>query len=333
MARVALGKEPGWGGPPPDPARLGDRAERLGMGPLLARHAEGIGLSLSAGLRRRAEGAYLETLGRNVFLLDRVREACRRLSEGGIPVLLFKGVATGERYFGDPGLRPMEDADFWVPERLKGVALRRLEGLGFREGGGGPPGSPSVELVLAEPPGAKIDLHTAVGSPGRFALDLGRIWSRSRPAGPEWGGTTRVPPPEDEAALLAVHLARHLFDLRLVQVMDFAFVVERAGDSIRWGRLRDRARREGFRVGLETALALIDRWFGIRPGTKCAPSGSLWRRGLVGVLYDWRSLTPLRLRSRLLARGVATGLFLDVGPAPLVREGLSRLRALAAGGG
>lgn len=106
---------------------LDDAANRLL--PLLYRQLEAVHLDDPEVPRLR--GIYRYHWCRNQLLLAELRELLAALHGAGIEVMLLKGAALIERYYRDPGLRPMSDLDLMVPLAAMDAACAVLTRLGW----------------------------------------------------------------------------------------------------------------------------------------------------------------------------------------------------------
>jgi len=75
----------------------------------------------------RCRGAYRYHWSRNQLLFRRGAVLLAELAASGIETLLLKGAALATRYYGDAGLRPMNDFDVAVPAGAAGDAVAVLE--------------------------------------------------------------------------------------------------------------------------------------------------------------------------------------------------------------
>src|ERR1700730_5129597 len=79
----------------------------------------------------RLKNAYRQTWYDNTLRFHLAATVLRALHEAGIQTMLLKGPALVLRYYGDVGLRPMEDVDILVPTHLGPAAIDILKGLGW----------------------------------------------------------------------------------------------------------------------------------------------------------------------------------------------------------
>jgi hypothetical protein len=88
-------------------------------------------LRIEGPLREAAEAEYLRTASRNTALFEHGGQLVQELETAGIPTMILKGAALVERYYRDPGLRPMLDLDVLVPRERLVAALARLHRAGW----------------------------------------------------------------------------------------------------------------------------------------------------------------------------------------------------------
>jgi hypothetical protein len=75
---------------------------------------------------------YAKTASNNRTLYGRLSALLSELGRRGMPAILLKGSALALLYYGDPGLRPMMDADILVPTGRVREAIDIITGLGWR---------------------------------------------------------------------------------------------------------------------------------------------------------------------------------------------------------
>ncbi|MGH7851583.1 MAG: nucleotidyltransferase domain-containing protein [Thermodesulfobacteriota bacterium] len=75
---------------------------------------------------------YAKTASNNRTLYGRLSALLSELGGRGMPAILLKGSALALLYYGDPGLRPMMDADILVPTGRVREAIDIITGLGWR---------------------------------------------------------------------------------------------------------------------------------------------------------------------------------------------------------
>ena len=69
---------------------------------------------------------------KNQLLLQVAQQVLLLFAEAGIPAMPLKGIALTPLYYGDFGLRPMEDLDILVPTASAAAAARLLNGKGWK---------------------------------------------------------------------------------------------------------------------------------------------------------------------------------------------------------
>lgn len=170
----------------------------------------------------------------NMIYEHALARATQGLEEAGIPALPLKGVALGERVYGDSGMRPTTDTDVLVAPENIARAIDVLEALGYKR-----PADPA--WVDGRPLLHYTLLHPHVHVP---ALELHwRIhWSETRFSAALLAGSTndggpwRTPAPADDLASLLLFYARDGFaGLRLAA--DVAACWDRFGEQLPPGAL------------------------------------------------------------------------------------------------
>lgn len=194
-------------------------------------------------------------------------DATNALEDAGIAALPLKGVALGQRLYGDAGMRPTGDTDVLVAACDLDAAIAVLETCGYRS-----PGDPAwirerpllhYTLVHRDAHVPPLELHWRIHwSETRFSEAL--IASSSRPAG-GW----RVPEPAAELASLLLFYARDGFaGLRLAA--DIATWWDRLGELLGPDPLDPYLRAHpSLRRSLEAAIECCERVVGL-PGDRLA---------------------------------------------------------------
>jgi hypothetical protein len=233
-----------------DVRALGIAGLLSGMGPLLGYWieqrrltadrdaAELLALHLEHGRRRNR---------RLMRELDRILGA---FDERGVTVVLLKGADTAQRYFPDPGTRPMTDLDLLISPESVTAARSALQALGFVERNltqlplrseWTPPGATgelqSLELNHSDNPWV-VDLHVTLDRGPYPPVTLGPIDVAAQPV---WGGNprTRMLGQPLHLTFLACHTAHELPLRQLHRLVELALVMRRdfAGRPDAWDAL------------------------------------------------------------------------------------------------
>jgi len=80
----------------------------------------------------RLKETFARTYFENQLLFESGAKVLRSLADAGIPTMVLKGAALVEPYYGDSGLRPMQDFDVMVPRSRVFEAMRLLAQHGWR---------------------------------------------------------------------------------------------------------------------------------------------------------------------------------------------------------
>jgi hypothetical protein len=172
-----------------------------------------------------------------------VRAAARvldRLAAAGVPTLVLKGGAVGARYYGDHGVRPMDDLDVLVPPAYAAGALAALHADGWR-----PRRSDVVHRLqfrhsadLQHADGGAVDLHWRVFNEFTGARDEDAAsWDAAEPLRLA-GRDTRALCPTDELLLACAHGLRWSPVAPIRWLVDVATICSAAGARLDPERLR-----------------------------------------------------------------------------------------------
>jgi hypothetical protein len=250
-----------------------------GIAPLLDRAAavwpdtQALHLSLRAYLaeQRRLSGE------RVALLLHDLAEILRACEREGIPAVPLKGSLLATLYYGEPGLRPMNDLDLLVRPADEERVLRLLARLGYQT-----IARSQKHLMLARPeaygpvvsyagehPGnpRSLDLHTRLAEHFMgMHYDLTQEAWEDSPPGRLLGAPARVLGSTTLLHHLAIHASSDAIArrLRLLHLSDIALVaasVEQAG----WERIVAGAERRREQRLVYPALALTNRYYPVIP--------------------------------------------------------------------
>ena len=114
-------------------------AQSNAVGPLLYAAVEDKDLILPETSRETLKQAYYTSAAMNARLLGELERVSEHLTSLGVPILLLKGAALGERVYGNLATRPMGDLDILVPQDQVTETAQLLAPLGY-EALPGPPG-------------------------------------------------------------------------------------------------------------------------------------------------------------------------------------------------
>ncbi len=235
-------------------------AYRTGFAPLayerLRRHPALVPRDVLEWLRSQ----YYQTTCRNLIQLNTLQEVTTKLSTGGIPVLVLKGLVLA--YFGlGLRVRSFSDLDLLVQRQNLQAVRQILRSLGYLEVPGPPHAFHQRYLRVHPGPPAGIEVHFDLIERGgsSFCPDLASIWAGSTEVR-LLGHIVRAPELSDHLLLVMMQLPHHDWALRLLA--DVAHVVFRWGGVIDWKSLVERAEswRMRFLVGstLYVSTALLN---------------------------------------------------------------------------
>ncbi len=228
-----------------------------------------------------------------------LRTICSALARASIPAIVLKGAALAHLVYPHPTLRPMVDLDLWVSPDQLDTAGTALAAVGFRywtelapslPAAAPPDRGPHRSLLSSGVPVA-LELHGVVKSLegiGWARFDV--AWEAAEPA--SLGGVeARVLCPEHLMMHLCLHLARtHAFNLRLLHLMDIAFVVQRWNERWAWPAMMEDWRRHRVTTWMLLGLTLARDLLGAP-----VPSDLEARAGVPAEWATMRALATERL--------------------------------------
>jgi hypothetical protein len=218
-------------------------------------------LGVTHALTPRLLSVYRSTWYRNQMLLNRTAAVIRMLAEHNIDSVLLKGAALTAGAYGDPGARPMGDADLLVRRKDLRAAVDLLRATGWNPR---PPVSARAfesflrtkhAITLEDGAGSELDLHGYVFYRSRVESLDDALWERSRPA--TLGGvSTRVLAPEDLLFHVVVHGAEWNAVPPVRWVGDACSVLRRA-PGFEWGLVVESARTRRFALASLAGLEYL----------------------------------------------------------------------------
>jgi hypothetical protein len=178
------------------------------------------------------------------------------LAAAGVRTLLLKGAALVTRYYGDPGLRPMNDFDIAVPAAAAVEAVAVLERSGWSSAHRITPSFRRIKhaALFEDGAGRHCDLHWRIleESP-RPAVD-DDLWSASEEIEFQ-GRRTRILSPADQLLHVCVHGARWAPQAGIRWIADAMLIIEAGG--VDWRRLADQAGRRRFVLRMRETLEFL----------------------------------------------------------------------------
>jgi hypothetical protein len=223
---------------------------------------------VSEPLQTKVKEIYAQTRMRNRVLFSDLEELLHAFDQAGIQTLLLKGSALVQKYYRDPGLRPMVDLDVLVPTAQAFDAIHLLESLGYQ-----PEKEKNVNFseklvpflhgyAFESKSRAKVDLHWHVLTECIGENDDEDFWESSIPM--EIGNaTTRILNPADQIIHLCVHGCRWSNPSSIRWIADVQMVLN-SNDPINWERLVEQTNQRRLSVYVLPALAYLRDRFGAR---------------------------------------------------------------------
>jgi hypothetical protein len=253
----------------PDPVRLSrslprsagewnllvERGNRHGVTPLLYSRLKALGdaVEVPDEVRRSLKRIYLATANRNARMYHQLSGILGSLREAGVRVIVLKGAHLAELVYGNVALRAMSDVDLLVAEK----DLPRAGACLLRQGLAASSSDERHANYLDTHLDLHVELHGRLSSPSfPIAVDLARVWSRSRPARIA-GVDVEVLSPEDLVIHLCFHAAyQHQFEDGLRSLCDVSAVIAKSGDSLDWKDVCATAARGGLARTVRIVLSL-----------------------------------------------------------------------------
>ena len=261
----------------------------------------------------RFKGVYRRTWYDNALRFHAGATALRALHDAGITTMLLKGAALTLRYYGDAGLRPMDDFDILVPTARGPEALDVLKGIGWT------PVSDLVGITEAEALAMAhayplrnardqtVDLHWHVFYQHVHPAADDDFWGAARPIALS-GQETLALSPADQLLHVCVHGTERAWwggerAPNLRWVTDAAMILRSASQELDWERLLRHAHRLRYVLPMREALAYLHDIFGAQ-----VPATALTRIHTVPVRAAERIAERARTRpSKLWGPWVALG--------------------------
>lgn len=222
--------------------------------PLLRRNLRGLGVE--DPVLARSKGIHRYHWSRNQMLFRRAGAVLGELAAAGVDTLLLKGAALVARYYGDPGLRPMNDFDVAVPTGAAVEAVAVLERSGWSSVY---PITPSFRRVkhaapFREAAGQYCDLHWHILEECSRPDTDADLWSASD-ALEFQGRRTRILSPADQLLHVCVHGARWAPEAGIRWIADAMLIIGAGG--IDWRRLVDQAVKRRFVLRMRETLEFL----------------------------------------------------------------------------
>ncbi|MBN1259933.1 MAG: nucleotidyltransferase family protein [Anaerolineae bacterium] len=230
-------------------------------------------------------------------LLGEAREVLTALANGGIPVMVLKGLALAEPVYGNAALRPMTDLDFLIARDAAPRATAILRQLSYRplesEARMGATLAYENEVLLSKNGDIDtlVELHWSLFDSPHYQqnLDMRWFWETARPAMVA-GVPCRVLGPEAQLLHLAGHLLLHHGQtaFRLLWMQDIAEILVAYGATLDWDMAIEQAQRDDLVLSLQNVVPYVaERWRVPLPD---------------GVLAKVMQLCPSTLETELVAR-------------------------------
>lgn len=235
--------------------RLVQRADTIGLGPLLYRQLSGVQaqLKLPDDGMEFLKNIYLLNLAKNTYRGIELNRILKAFSDTGIAVILLKGAALAEGVYNDPGARVYGDLDILVKKADLEGGRELLSCLNYTSSETASAQDyyrthhHHLAPMVHQEKSVVVELHWNVSM--RIDVDIDAWWNRSVPADIA-GCQVRVLGWAD----LVLHLCLHLFSSgetrkSLRGVYDIYRALQCAGASMNWALFEEEA--QGYGLGEE----------------------------------------------------------------------------------
>jgi hypothetical protein len=193
---------------------------------------------------------YFECAWRNNNLYSDLSNVLKALQAEDIPVIMLKGAYLAQAVYRNIALRSMGDIDILVRKSDLLKAEKTLLNLGYSS-----TRQDDIETVCSEhhhlPPLVQQELHpieihwNISHSTFSFAIDIEKLWHRSRPASIA-GADTLTLSPEDLLLHLCLHTSvQHVYLNGLRALCDIQETIRHYQDELDWDTVQNRAREWG----------------------------------------------------------------------------------------
>lgn len=253
--------------PPLNWSRLFQRADAIGLGPLLYRQLNGVKaqLELPDHGMEFLRNTYLRNLAKNIYRGIELNRMLKAFSDAGVAVILLKGAALAEGVYNDPGARVYGDLDLLLKKDDLERGRELLSSLNYTssETAGAQDYYRTHHHHLApmihQEKSVVVELHWNVNN--RINVDIRDWWNRSVPTDIT-GCRVRVLGWAD----LVLHLCLHLFSSGETRnsmrgVYDIYRALQCAGASMDWTLFDAEAHRYGVREEVYPALQMTRNLF------------------------------------------------------------------------
>ena len=207
-------------------------------------------------------GYYRRSLYHGRLLRARAATVLTLLAGAGIATMVSKGGVLGAAYYGDLGLRPMNDFDVLVPREQALDAVRVLLGAGWASTQPMPEMLPDAyhSACFQSPDRLDFDLHWHLLPEACFAGADSPAWQTAEQYTVD-GVATHAPCPTDLLVVVCAHAAHWSPVSPARWVADALMILRRAAERIDWSRIAMLAERWHVAPHMSDTLSyLAQRW-------------------------------------------------------------------------
>jgi hypothetical protein len=211
-------------------------------------------IQVSEEIKSKLKALYNQYLVRNMIQFKELDTILDVFEKEGIDVIQLKGAWLAKNYYPDPALRPMEDLDLLLRKKATKRSKECLMRLGYLLAEGATEEAwekkhfhfPFLKQTNALP--ILVELHHDIRAKSDFIdSEIKEFWHHSTPVSKEYRHLLKIP-----MEYLLLHLFAHSYlnfsgslSLRMLSILDIAFVLKRYQSDIDWILIERRAREWG----------------------------------------------------------------------------------------
>ncbi|WP_234734742.1 nucleotidyltransferase domain-containing protein [Tellurirhabdus bombi] len=228
--------------------------------PLVYRNLEKTNDPLIPGLR----GIYRHTWIRNQRFMLKAQQVIKTLQTAGIDTIALKGIALSLRYYGDMGVRLMNDLDVLVPpdKAEKAIQLLQEQPLGFQRSKFDYRYRRILHAMhMWDEEQTDMDLHWNLMVQHAYADADGPFWAARQPVTLADGSVTSVLSPTHQLFHNIVHGFGWAGKPAIRWVADSYAIYAKAKAAIDWHELLSLAERYRFIIPIQQGLGILEKDF------------------------------------------------------------------------
>jgi putative nucleotidyltransferase-like protein len=245
---------------------------------------------------------YVQTWCDNELFFQKMAVVLGSFQAVGIEAILLKGAALALQFYGDSGLRPMNDVDILVrPEKAR-LAIRQLHQTGWKSAYETPdaliPYQHAIAFINGQ--GQTLDLHWRVLWEGRQEITDDDLWETATPIQIN-NVLTSILSPTDQLLHVCVHGTASNDSSPLRWVADAAVILKMKGDEIKWDRLIEQTKKRRLMLQMTDTLGYLQKFLG-----EVVPAGVIQTMQGISTCRSERIVYQLRIGPNMTLRKLPT---------------------------